>query len=279
MMHSVKTKRRVSVAVQTVFLLLIAIFFLVPLYLTVVNAFKDGGDVMSSPMSLPIPPVLDGIKRILENKSNSIFAMYRNSILLIIFAVPINVAISSLASYYIARNKTRASRFLSIYFLVGLMVPYVIVYIPLSILVRALGLSFGLPLLIFVFVSGGISFATFMYSNFIKSVPVELEEAAALDGASKFYTFWKILFPLLKPCTATVVIFNGLSVWNDFMTPLLLGQVKTITVGIYTAIGPHSTDWALVFGYLLFAMLPVIIAFLFMQKQFIAGLTAGAAKG
>ncbi len=78
------------------------------------------------------------------------------------------------------------------------MVPYVIVYIPLSILIRLLGLSFSLPVLIFVFVSGGISFATFMYTNFIKSVPLELEEAAALDGAGKLFTFWKILFPLLK---------------------------------------------------------------------------------
>ena len=133
---------------------------------------------MQAPMSLPIPPVFDGIKRILSNKSNNIFAMYRNSAILMLFAVPINIVVSSLASYYIARSRTRASRFLSVYFLAGLMVPYVIVYIPLSILIRLLGLSFSLPVLIFVFVSGGISFATFMYTNFIKSVPLELEEAA-----------------------------------------------------------------------------------------------------
>ena len=276
-MHSVKTRKRVLVVSQTLFLCLIAVFFLVPLYLTVVNAFKASNEVMSSPLSFPNPPMLDGIKRILSNKSNSVWAMYRNSIILIVCAVPVNIAISSLASYYIARNKTKTSRFLSIYFLAGLMVPYVIVYIPLSLLVRALHLSFGLPLLVLVFISGGIPFATFMFTNFIKSIPSDLEEAAALDGAGKFYTFWKIIFPLLKPCTATVVIFNGLSVWNDFMTPLLLGQVRTITVGIYTAIGPHSTDWALVFGYLLFAMVPIIIIFMCKQRQVIPGLSAGAA--
>lgn len=278
-MQSYKTKQHISTAVQTLFLCLVAVFFLVPLYLTVVNAFKDSGDVMSSPLSFPIPPIVEGIKRILQNKSNSVLHMYRNSVILVICAVPVNVAISSMASYYLARSRSRGARFLSIYFLAGLMVPYVIVYIPLAILVRVLGLSFGLPLLVLVFISGGISFATFMYTNFIRTIPLELEEAAAIDGAGRLHTFWKILFPLLKPCTATVVIFNGLSVWNDFMTPLLLGQVKTITVGIYSAIGPHSTDWALVFGYLLFAMVPVVVAFLFMQKQFIAGLTAGAAKG
>lgn len=278
-MHSYKAKQRLSVVIQTIFLIFIAIFFLVPLYLTLVNAFKDGSEVVSSPLSLPIPPIFDGIQRILANKSNSVLSMYGSSITLVVCAVPITIAISAMASYYMARSRTKAAKFLSLYFLAGLMVPYVIVYIPLAILVRVLHLEFGLPLLIFIFISGGISFATFMYTNFIRTIPMELEEAAAIDGASKFYTFWKILFPLLKPCTATVMIFNGLSVWNDFMTPLLMGQVKTITVGIYTAIGPYSTDWALVFGYLLFAMVPVLIAFLCMQKQFIAGLTAGAAKG
>lgn len=278
-MQSYKAKRRLSVIVQTIFLALVAVFFLVPLYITLVNAFKDGSEVVSSPLSLPIPPVIDGIKRILANKSNNVLSMYGSSVILVVCAVPVTIAVSAMASYYMARSRTKTAKFLSLYFLAGLMVPYVIVYIPLAILIRILKLQFGLPLLVFIFISGGVSFATFMYTNFIRSIPIELEEAAAIDGANKFYTFWKILFPLLKPCTATVMIFNGLSVWNDFMTPLLMGQVKTITVGIYTAIGPHSTDWALVFGYLLFAMVPVLVAFLCMQKQFIAGLTAGAAKG
>ena len=118
-----------------------------------------------------------------------------------------------------------------------------------------------------------------MYTNFIRSLPKELEEAAAIDGAGKFTLFWKIIFPLLKPCTATIAIFVGLGVWNDFQTPLLLGQVKTITVGIYTAVGPHSANWGIVFAYVLFAALPVIIAYLCAQKNFVEGLTMGALKG
>lgn len=159
------------------------------------------------------------------------------------------------------------------------MVPYVIVYLPLCIVVRKLNIPFELPLLIMVFVSGNISFSTFMFTNYIRSLPADIEEAASIDGATKWQTFWLVLFPLLKPCTATVSIFVGLGVWNDFMTPLLLGQVQTITVGMYTAIGPHSADWGLVFAFVLFATVPVIIAYLCAQKQFISGLTSGAMKG
>ena len=163
-MQSYKAKRRLSVIVQTIFLALVAVFFLVPLYITLVNAFKDGSEVVSSPLSLPIPPVIDGIKRILANKSNNVLSMYGSSVILVVCAVPVTIAISAMASYYMARSRTKSAKFLSLYFLAGLMVPYVIVYIPLAILIRILKLQFGLPLLVFIFISGGVSFATFMYS-------------------------------------------------------------------------------------------------------------------
>lgn len=278
-MGSYKQKRKVFSLLRMLALVFLGLFFIVPIYLILVNAFKDGGLVMRSPLSLPIPPVFDSIVSIVQNKANNVFDMYKNSIILLVCVIPASIVFNSMASYYLARNNSRFSKGLRFYFLSGLMVPYVIVFIPLALVVRFLKLSFGIPLLILIFLSATVPFTTFMYTNFIKTIPIELEEAAAIDGASKFYTFWKIIFPLLKPCTATIIIFNGLGVWNDFQTPLLMGQIKTITVGIYTAIGPYSADWGIVFGYLLFAIIPVIIAYLFLQKQFIAGLTGGATKG
>lgn len=274
-----KKARQRTIVLQTICLTLFALVVALPIYIALVNAFKPSDQILFSPMSISIPPVMENLQKVLNNKSYSLLEMYGNSASLLFGAVFICIFVSALASYYMARANNKLARFLSSYFLLGLMVPYVIVYIPLSIMLRKLGIGYNLVVLIFVFVSGNISFATFMYTSFIKSLPLELEESASLDGASRWKVFWSILFPLLKPCTATVCIFVGLGVWNDFQTPLLLGQIRTITVGIYTAVGPHSADWGLIFAYVLFATLPVVIAYLCAQNQFIDGLTAGATKG
>ena len=260
-------------------LILLAVIFALPLYITVINIFKPTKMISASPMSLPIPPILDNIKSVLQSPNVNIGQMYFNSICITVFGVGICILISSMASYYIVRTKKKSGSSLYFYFLFGLMVPYVIVYVPLVTIFNKIGISGNLPSLIMVFVSGSISFSVFMYQGFIGSLSYDLEEAAIIDGAGQFTIFFKIIMPLVKPCTTTVAIFIGLSMWNDFLTPLLIGQVKTITVGIYTAIGPYASDWGTVFAYVMFATLPIIIAYLLAQKQFITGLTAGALKG
>ena len=255
-MHSMKAKNKIANIIQTIFLAVLGIIVLLPIYIAIANAFKQSDIILSKPLSIPMPPILDNIKDVLNSPNTNLGEMYTNSIILMVVSTILTILVSSMASYYLARVTSKISKALRIYFLIGIMVPYVIVYLPLCILLRHANIPFGVPVLILVFVSGNISFATFMYTNFIRSLPKELEEAAAIDGAGKFTLFWKIIFPLLKPCTATIAIFVGLGVWNDFQTPLLLGQVKTITVGIYTAVGPHSANWGIVFAYVLFAALP-----------------------
>jgi raffinose/stachyose/melibiose transport system permease protein len=272
-------KRRLFAAMRGILLAALLILILLPVYICVANALKPSALVTVSPLSLPVPPVFDSIVNAFTNPNINIGGMYQSSAVLTVSVIALCVLVSSIASYYLARAGTRLSRALRVYFLLGLMVPYIIVYLPLCMMVRQMGIPFGVPLLIFVFVSGNISFATFMYTNYLRTVPAEIEEGAMIDGASRWTIFWRILFPLLKPCTATVCIFVGLGVWNDFLTPMILGQVKTITVGIYTAIGPHSADWSTVFSFVLLATLPMVIAFLSMQKQFISGLVSGAMKG
>jgi len=278
-MHSMKAKARVVNLFQTICLLLLAIVMILPIYIAVANTFKDSSIILDQPLSLPIPATLENIISVLKSPNTNLGEMYSNSIVLMVAGTLLTVILSSLAAYYLARVKTKASGMLRIYFLIGIMVPYVIVYLPLCILLRNMGIPLGVPVLIFVFASGNISFATFMYTNNIHTLPIELEEAAAIDGASKLKTFWVILFPLLRPCTATIAIFVGLGIWNDFQTPLLMGQVKTITVGIYTAVGPYSANWGVVFAYVFFAAVPVIIVYLCAQKNFVNGLTMGAVKG
>jgi len=278
-MHSMKIKTRAVNIFQTVFLVILAIVVILPIYIAIANTFKDSAIILDQPLTLPIPPTMENIISVLKSPNTNLVEMYTNSIVLMVAGTVITVIVSSLAAYYLARVKSRLSRMLRVYFLIGIMVPYVIVYLPLCILLRNMGIPFGVPILILVFVSGNISFASFMYTNYVHSLPLELEEAASIDGASRLRIFWSILFPLLRPCTATIAIFVGLGIWNDFQTPLLLGQVRTITVGIYTAIGPHSANWGIVFAYVFFAAMPVIIAYLCAQKNFVSGLTMGALKG
>ncbi len=262
-----------------IIVVLATIVVAIPLYIAFSNAFKPTDAIMDSPMSLPIPATLENLEYVFTNPNVNIAGMYFNSIMIAAFGTVGCVLISSMAAYYLARSRKKSSRKLYTYFLFGLMVPYVIVYVPLVTMFKYLGLMGNLPTLIFVFISGSISFSVFMYYGFIKTVPKELEEAAAIDGASPFRVFWMIIFPLLKPCTTTVAIFIGLSMWNDFMTPLIIGNIKTITVGIYTAIGPYASNWGQVFAFVLCGSVPVIIAYIIAQKQFISGLTAGAMKG
>ncbi|MCD8014005.1 MAG: carbohydrate ABC transporter permease [Lachnospiraceae bacterium] len=278
-MHSKKKNDRTAKIIQTIILMIAGLFVLLPIYISVINTFKDSDVILSSPLSIPIPPILDNIRAVLESPNTNLLELYKNSLLLVVAGTLITILVSSLASYYLARVRTRFSSALRIYFLIGLMVPYVIVYLPLCIFMRKTGIPFGVPSLIFIFVSGNISFSTYMYTNFIRALPVELEESASLDGASALQRFWMILFPLLKPTTATVTIFVGMGIWNDFQTPLLMGNVQTITVGIYTAVGPYSARWGIVFAYVFFAAVPVIILYLLAQKSFVAGLTSGALKG
>lgn len=279
MKHTMRKKLRPGNLILKTILVLMAAIFALPLYITLINIFKPTKLISASPMALPIPPVLENIINILNNPNIKIGHMYFNSICITGFGVVICILISSMAAYYIVRTKKKIAEYLYIYFLFGLMVPYVIVYVPLVMIFNKTGISGNLPSLIMVFVSGSVSFSVFMYKGFIGSLSYELEEAAIIDGAGQFTIFYKIIMPLVKPCTTTVGIFIGLSMWNDFLTPLLIGQVQTITVGIYTAIGPFTADWGTVFAYVMFATMPIIIAYLLAQKQFIAGLTAGALKG
>lgn len=278
-MHSKRKNDLIANCIQKTILIIVGIFMFLPIYIAVINTFKDSDIILGEPLSIPIPPIIDNVRAVLESPNTDMLMLYGNSLMLVAAGTLLTILVSAMASYYLARGLTRFSRVLRIYFLVGLMVPYVIVYLPLCILMRNIGIPFGVPSLIFIFVSGNIAFSTFMYTNFIRSLPMELEESAALDGASPFQRFWQVIFPLLKPATATVMIFVGLGIWNDFQTPLLMGGVQTITVGIYTAVGPYSADWGIVFAYVFFAAAPVVLLYLFAQKSFVAGLTSGALKG
>ena len=132
------------------------------------------------------------------------------------------------------------------------------------------------------YIAGSIAFGALLYCSFLKGVPLEIEEAAMIDGCTPFQTFWKVTFPLLGPCTGSMVILNGLGIWNDYLMPYLVlpsGKAKTITVEIASFVGQYTARWDIVFAGTVISIVPALIIFCMFQKYFVKGITAGAAKG
>lgn len=260
--------------------MLFAIIYLVPLYIAVVNSVKPYDEIITAPTSLPSRPTLGNFVEAYE--TSNIFALYKNSVTITVVSVALLILLSSMAAYIIARRSGRIYRYLYVFALAGIMVPPVVTLVPSIKTLSALNLLYTFPGL-FLFYAG-IYFSTtiFLYVEFIKTIPVSLDEAAIIDGADTFTIFFKIIFPLVKPCTATAVIFLSMWIWNDFLNPMYILGTKggrTITTGIYNSIGAYTSRWNLVFANVVLASLPIVILYLCMQKQFMKGMTSGAVKG
>jgi raffinose/stachyose/melibiose transport system permease protein len=214
--------------------------------------------------------------------SSNILSLYGTSILITFTSVALLVLICSTAAYIIIRRKNKLCKFLYGFALIGIMVPPVVTLVPSIKTLSMLGLMYT-PWGLLMFY-GGAYFSTtiFLYTGFINSIPETLDESAYIDGANTITIFFRIIFPLLKPCTATAIILMGMWIWNDFLNPMyILGTTagKTITLGIYNSIGALTSKWNLVFANVILASFPIVVLYLCMQKQFMNGLTAGAVKG
>ena len=273
-------KRTIGNGVRSALILLFALIYLIPLYIAVSNAFKSYWDVIKSPLALPSEPTMDNFVEAFH--SSNILSLYGTSILITFSSVALLILICSTAAYIIIRRKNKLCKFLYGFALIGIMVPPVVTLVPSIKTLSMLGLMYT-PWGLLMFY-GGAYFSTtiFLYTGFINSIPATLDESAYIDGANTITIFFRIIFPLLKPCTATAVILMGMWIWNDFLNPMyILGTTagKTITLGIYNSIGALTSKWNLVFANVILASFPIVILYLCMQKQFMTGLTAGAVKG
>jgi raffinose/stachyose/melibiose transport system permease protein len=265
------------------FAALMTAIFALPLYLAVVNVFKTLEQIRYRPVALPNPFIWDNLITVINRPDNLLFEGLKFSLLVTASSVTLLVLFSSTIGFYIARSDTRLSRFLLFLFVAGMLIPPQVTLIPITQLLKFLGLMASFPgLVLYLAGSGMLSFAVFVYSGFVKSIPRELDESAILEGASRFTLFWRIVFPLMRPATATVVIFTSLWTWNEFLLPLIIvgpSQGITITTGIYTAVGTYTSDYGQIFSLMFLSALPMLAFFFMLQKEFIAGLTAGSLKG
>jgi raffinose/stachyose/melibiose transport system permease protein len=258
------------------------VVYALPLYLAVVNVFKSQDDIENSPLSFPFQPTEENLRRVLTRSDHLVWEGLWTSLLVTGSTLALLIFIAPMAAYFIAREDGRFARGLLVFFLFGLMVPPQTILIPIARILDFFGLMFTTPGLVLFNLGYYVPFAIFLYTGFIRSLPRDLDEAAALDGAGRLRTFWAILFPLLRPATASMVIFAGLWIWNDFLNPLIiLGPLHgvTITTGIYTALGQFTVDYGQMFAMMFVAAIPVLFVFLLLQRQFIRGLTGGAIKG
>ncbi|WP_017209466.1 carbohydrate ABC transporter permease [Clostridium beijerinckii] len=256
---------------------LVAIIF--PLYLTILIAVKSPQDMVPSALSFPKSLRFENFTEAIE--MTNFFDALKNSLTITISVLILTILSNSLVSYAIARNrKKKFFNVLYYYFLSAMFVPFPIIMLPLVKQVNMLNMD-NIIGIICLYVVFGLPFNIFLYSGYIKSIPVSLEEAATIDGASTFQVFWRIIFPLLKPINATVAITTCLWTWNDFMLPLIiLGKPEMATLPLvqYVFQSQFTTNYNLAFASYLLALLPMFIVYIFAQKWIRNGIVTGAVK-
>lgn len=262
------------------FLLLLALVICMPFYYIIINTFKTMQDATFYPISLPKEFTLQNYLNAL--KVMNFFRCFSNNVIITFFTVFLSVFICSAAAYPIARRKNRLNGFLKFYFVSGLMVPMQAIIIPLYIVMKTLHFVNTYHGIILLYVGTGCAFNVFLYQGFVKTIPYDIEESAFIDGCSPFRTYWSIVLPLLKPVTATVIVYQAMATWNDFLSALLFLQstrMQTMVLAVNSNIGSFVTDWSNLICMMVLTILPVFIFFIFMQRHIIKGLTSGAVKG
>ncbi|MCC6792269.1 MAG: carbohydrate ABC transporter permease [Thermomicrobiales bacterium] len=219
--------------------------------------------------------------------NNGVATMFKNSLIVTSFGTFFSVGISCLAAYPIARIKFKGSHALLVFFLLGIMIPYMLTAIPLYMKIEDIRQQIDIDsrlILIVLYTVSGFSFNTYVMTGFYKTLPYEMEEAAALDGASPFRTFWQIMLPLVRPGIASLAILNFVSLWNEFFYALIFTQDKakyTVTLGLVylDQQAVYSGKWVGLFAAMTLTMIPVLVIFAVLQRQIVRGLTVGAIKG
>ncbi len=253
----------------------------VPFYLTIVSAFKTNAELYSGFFKLPQQLYLDNFKLILSK--NTFWISVWNSFTITAISLIGCGILLPMAAYPISRRMatSKAYRFLYYYMVAGIFVPFIVRMMPVIKLLNSMGIADQRGLIL-LYLGGATCEGIFLITGYLASIPTDLEEAACIDGASTRQIFTRIMYPVMKPITITILIKNGLWFWNDFLLPNLLlktPEQRTLVLFQYNFKGEYATQYPLVFACLLIAILPMMIFYLFMQKHIIGGMMAGAVKG
>ncbi|MBN2738940.1 MAG: carbohydrate ABC transporter permease [Spirochaetales bacterium] len=282
MMKTISSENRFYNTIQYIFCGLVFLIIAVPIYISIMGGFKSVGQLRAQPVALPDPFVWSQYGDILVGQMGSFWLELLNSLLVGIGTVAVVVVVGTFAAYALARIRFKFNNVFFIYFWLGLLFPLAVAILPLYVQLRSLNLldthigvilpqaAFGLPMMIM------------LLRGFIKQIPHELEEAAAIDGYDRFGFLFTIVVPLSTPILATVSVLTLVTSWNNFFTPLLVLNTQkkfTLPMGVMDFMGEHAADWNMILAFLTLAMIPAVVIYILCQKYIVAGLTSGAIKG
>ncbi|WP_246840931.1 carbohydrate ABC transporter permease [Hahella sp. CCB-MM4] len=262
-------------------LIVYTVIALFPILVILVNAFKTRKAIFNDPLAFPDASsfTLVGFTEVLERSTFDVF--FFNSLIVTLLSLFFVLLFGAMAAWALTEYKFRGNLFIAILFAMGIMIPIRLGTVSILQLMVDLHLVNTLTALVLVYIAQGLPLAVYILSEFIRTIPKELKEAARCDNVSEYKIFFQIVLPLIRPALATVAVFTMIPIWNDLWFPLILApgeSTQTITLGVQQFIGQFVTDWNAVLSSLTLAIVPVLILYLIFSRQLIKGLTAGAVK-
>ncbi|MDO4432408.1 MAG: carbohydrate ABC transporter permease [Aerococcaceae bacterium] len=289
------TNKRISKWVLEIFAALVFVLFISPLILLVINSAKSSQQILLNPFSLPENwgNLWENIVSIWNNPAINYGESFLASIIITVVSLLVITIVSSLAAWGLVRYRSKWSTVIFLVFVASMVIPFQVVMYPLISWFRTLSDAITMPLfgfsllrsypgIILAYTGFGMGLSIFMFHGFIKGVPLEIEEAAEIDGCNKLQTFFYVVLPILKPIYITIIILNGIWIWNDFLLPLLLlgkgNDIQTLPIAVSNFAGAFTKQWDMILTSALLVMIPIIIVFLLAQKQILKGMVDGAIK-
>jgi raffinose/stachyose/melibiose transport system permease protein len=274
-------KKNLPRIAQYLALSIVTLIIIVPIVILLFGSLKTTGEMYLHPYTIPNPPHWENYRTIL-NLQSPFWAMLRNSLIVMMVTTLSVLAICSLAAFVFARMRFRGKDTAFNFLTLGLMFPITVAIMPVYLVIRDLHITNTLLAVILVQVAFGISGSLLILHGFFRAVPLELEDAAYIDGCTSFDFFWRILLPLVSPALAAVAALTMIVSWNDLLTPLVLLDKEalwTLPLGTMQFQGQYSSDVAMVAAFVVISAIPAVIFYLFAERYIVSGLTAGAIKG
>ena len=289
-------KKESKVSILDIVAIVLFLLYMIPFFLVIINSAKPSLKIIMDPLAFPENPsqLAANIKSVFQSPNVRYPSSFVSSVIITVSSIGLLVLSSSMAAWVLVRTKTKLSNVVFMIFVAAMVIPFQVVMFQLLSWFRMIEVNLGLtdpsirllqnyPGIILAYLGFGSSLSIFLFHGFIKSVPLELEEAATIDGCSKPGTFFRIVFPILTPITVTVIILNSIWIWNDYLLPLLVlgsgNRIQTLPLAVASFVGSFVKRWDLILTATMMTMLPVIVVFLILQKHIIKGMVDGSVKG